>query len=297
MDPAAGERRGGRNNGIVIASASGSEGKLKKPSTRGDNDNDENGFDGDDSASDEHPPHRAHAGRLRRLSSYAYDNSVEITITGKSMLGLFSGSFSGSGVVAGADAVQHRAQQRRDVGEGGMGEGEGGEGIVLIKKKAKARGRVAAVFVNVFTHAAHPPRSSTPAGIEPSAKEWREGAPAPTSSLPRAPIEFAPVRVQVHTTTRVQQWLPAEPDCTLYMVEVLSVRGHGIQRAILRLVTAQRDDTQIDEALVKKVVDSFVSLGLDAVDPDKEGLDAYKDEFGGVPNTRNNVVCFGPPTC
>jgi hypothetical protein len=46
---------------------------------------------------------------------------------------------------------------------------------VLIKKKAKARGPVAAVFVNVFTHAAHPPRSSTPAGIEPSAKEWREG--------------------------------------------------------------------------------------------------------------------------
>jgi hypothetical protein len=57
-----------------------------------------------------------------------------------------------------------------------MGEGEGGEGIVLIKKKPKACGRVAAVFVNVSnTHAAHPPRSPTPAGIEPSAKEWREG--------------------------------------------------------------------------------------------------------------------------
>jgi hypothetical protein len=66
--------------------------------------------------------------------------------------------------------------------------------------------------------------------------------------------------------------------------------------AILRLVTAQRDDTQIDEALVKKVVDSFVSLGLYVADPDKEGLDAYKDQFGGVSNTRNNVVCFGPPT-
>ncbi|KAJ7127630.1 Cullin [Mycena epipterygia] len=52
-----------------------------------------------------------------------------------------------------------------------------------------------------------------------------------------------------------------------------------ITSAILRLVTAQRDGAQIDQALVKKVVDSFVSLGLDAADPNKECLDVYKDQF------------------
>ncbi|KAJ7743248.1 ubiquitin-protein ligase [Mycena maculata] len=49
--------------------------------------------------------------------------------------------------------------------------------------------------------------------------------------------------------------------------------------AILRLVAAQRDGAQIDQALVKKVVDSFVSLGLDAADPNKECLDVYKEQF------------------
>ncbi|KAJ7309191.1 Cullin family-domain-containing protein [Mycena albidolilacea] len=39
--------------------------------------------------------------------------------------------------------------------------------------------------------------------------------------------------------------------------------------AILRLVAAQRDGASIDQALVKKVVDSFVSLGLDV----------YKEQF------------------
>ncbi|KAJ7871886.1 Cullin [Mycena olivaceomarginata] len=49
--------------------------------------------------------------------------------------------------------------------------------------------------------------------------------------------------------------------------------------AILRLVAAQRDGASIDQALVKKVVDSFVSLGLDATDPNKECLDVYKEQF------------------
>lgn len=35
----------------------------------------------------------------------------------------------------------------------------------------------------------------------------------------------------------------------------------------------------IDQGLVKKVVDSFVSLGLDNADPDKECLDIYKEHF------------------
>ncbi|KAJ7098549.1 Cullin [Mycena belliarum] len=52
-----------------------------------------------------------------------------------------------------------------------------------------------------------------------------------------------------------------------------------ITAAILRLVAAQRDGAQIDQALVKKVIDSFVSLGLDAADPNKECLDVYKEQF------------------
>ncbi|KAK6991786.1 ubiquitin-protein ligase [Favolaschia claudopus] len=52
-----------------------------------------------------------------------------------------------------------------------------------------------------------------------------------------------------------------------------------ITAAIMRLITAQRDGAQIDQALVKKVVDSFVSLGLDATDPNKECLDVYKEMF------------------
>ncbi|KAJ7057195.1 Cullin [Mycena amicta] len=52
-----------------------------------------------------------------------------------------------------------------------------------------------------------------------------------------------------------------------------------ITTAILRLVAAQRDGATIDQALVKKVVDSFVSLGLDSSDPNKECLDVYKEQF------------------
>ncbi|KAJ6578957.1 Cullin [Mycena sp. CBHHK59/15] len=46
--------------------------------------------------------------------------------------------------------------------------------------------------------------------------------------------------------------------------------------AVLRLIEQQRDGATIDQGLVKKVVDSFVSLGLDNADPNKECLDVYK---------------------
>lgn len=49
--------------------------------------------------------------------------------------------------------------------------------------------------------------------------------------------------------------------------------------ATLRLIAAQRNGETIDQGLVKKVVDSFVSLGLDTSDPNKECLDVYKDQF------------------
>ncbi|KAJ7864809.1 Cullin repeat-like-containing domain protein [Mycena olivaceomarginata] len=45
------------------------------------------------------------------------------------------------------------------------------------------------------------------------------------------------------------------------------------------MVAAQRDGAQIDQALVKKVVDSFISLSLNAANPNKECLDIYKEQF------------------
>jgi cullin 1 len=49
--------------------------------------------------------------------------------------------------------------------------------------------------------------------------------------------------------------------------------------AILRLIEAQRNGDTIDQGLVKKVVDSFVLLGLDDTDANKTCLDIYKEHF------------------
>jgi len=47
--------------------------------------------------------------------------------------------------------------------------------------------------------------------------------------------------------------------------------------AILRLVEHQRNGESIDQDLVKKVVDSFVSLGLDDTDINRASLDVYRE--------------------
>lgn len=49
--------------------------------------------------------------------------------------------------------------------------------------------------------------------------------------------------------------------------------------AILRLIERQRNGETIDQGLVKKVVDSFVSLGLDEADINKASLDVYKEHL------------------
>ncbi|KAF8908935.1 Cullin [Gymnopilus junonius] len=49
--------------------------------------------------------------------------------------------------------------------------------------------------------------------------------------------------------------------------------------AILRLIENQRNGEDIDQGLVKKVVDSLVSLGLDEADTNKACLDIYKEHF------------------
>lgn len=49
--------------------------------------------------------------------------------------------------------------------------------------------------------------------------------------------------------------------------------------AILRLIERQRNGEAIDQGLIKKVVDSFVSLGLDDSDLNKVSLDVYKEHL------------------
>ncbi|KAI0916807.1 hypothetical protein AcW1_007843 [Taiwanofungus camphoratus] len=49
--------------------------------------------------------------------------------------------------------------------------------------------------------------------------------------------------------------------------------------AILRLIERQRNGETIDQGLVKKVVDSFVSLGLDEGDINKVSYEVYKEHF------------------
>lgn len=45
------------------------------------------------------------------------------------------------------------------------------------------------------------------------------------------------------------------------------------------MIEKQRNGENIDQTLVKKVVDSFVSLGLDESDTNKQSLDVYKEHF------------------
>lgn len=52
-----------------------------------------------------------------------------------------------------------------------------------------------------------------------------------------------------------------------------------IANSVLKLIAQQRNGESIDQGLVKKVVDSFVSLGLDNSDPNKECLDIYREHF------------------
>ena len=45
------------------------------------------------------------------------------------------------------------------------------------------------------------------------------------------------------------------------------------------MIEQQRNGETIDQGLVKKVVDSFVSLGLDEQDSNKASLEVYKEHF------------------
>ncbi|KAJ6577468.1 hypothetical protein B0H19DRAFT_561517 [Mycena capillaripes] len=165
--------------------------------------------------------------------------------------------------------VEPEGSVRSRGGDGtwGNAETQEGEGMVLIKKKVKTRGRVDGVFADVTNNAA-PARSTTPTphAIESGRESRQEGAkdkwwnltrgrkdtggkdgsvgvlgfvrrgksPGPNPSLPPTPtVEFHPpaqTRVRQPQDAQRQMYLPGEPDCTLDMVEVPSVRGRAIMK-------------------------------------------------------------------
>ena len=56
-------------------------------------------------------------------------------------------------------------------------------------------------------------------------------------------------------------------------------RSSNLAGVIVRLIERQRNGEGIDQGLVKKVVDSFVSLGLDDTDINKASLDVYREHL------------------
>lgn len=70
---------------------------------------------------------------------------------------------------------------------------------------------------------------------------------------------------------------------TLHLVEwreILFSKVHEkVMAAVLKIVKKQRDGETIEQAQVKSVVDSFVSLGLDETDSTKSTLDVYRYRF------------------
>lgn len=70
---------------------------------------------------------------------------------------------------------------------------------------------------------------------------------------------------------------------TLHLVEWREVLFHKVNRnvmsAVLKMVKKQRDGETIEQAQIKSIVDSFVSLGLDETDSTKSTLDVYRFHF------------------
>ena len=54
---------------------------------------------------------------------------------------------------------------------------------------------------------------------------------------------------------------------------------HKLTAAVLKLIEKQRNGDTIESDLVKKVIDSFVALGLDDVDTQRQNLEVYRDAF------------------
>ncbi|KAJ7073516.1 hypothetical protein B0H15DRAFT_963566 [Mycena belliarum] len=120
------------------------------------------------------------------------------------------------------------------------------DGMVLIRKKVKTRGRVDSVFSDVTNAAA----SASVSGPEKEGKDkwWnltrgrkdtkeKEGGVLGFVRRGKSPalsptLEFSqPAPGRAQRDAPMQTHLPGEPDCTLDMVDVPSVRGRGVMRA------------------------------------------------------------------
>ena len=55
--------------------------------------------------------------------------------------------------------------------------------------------------------------------------------------------------------------------------------GNKLTTAVLKLIEKQRQGETIETDLVKKVIDSFVALGLDEADTNRQNLDVYRSAF------------------
>ncbi|KIY43151.1 Cullin-domain-containing protein [Fistulina hepatica ATCC 64428] len=65
----------------------------------------------------------------------------------------------------------------------------------------------------------------------------------------------------------------------LHVFNYIQANDSKLTTAIFRLIQRQRNGEDVDPSLVKRVVNSFVSLGIDESDPDKECLEVYKKDF------------------
>lgn len=63
------------------------------------------------------------------------------------------------------------------------------------------------------------------------------------------------------------------------LFEPIQEKGAKLANAVLKLIEAQRNGETIDSGLVKQVVDSFVSLGLDESDSNKANFEVYRQHF------------------
>ncbi|GAA5868774.1 hypothetical protein JCM8547_005374 [Rhodosporidiobolus lusitaniae] len=91
-----------------------------------------------------------------------------------------------------------------------------------------------------------------------------------------------------------RHWVKREKDegrknvYVVYILALVSWKDHfynhvqakgKLTHAVLKLIEKQRNGETIETDLVKKVIDSFVALGLDEADTNRQNLEVYRDAF------------------
>ncbi|KAL8277545.1 hypothetical protein RQP46_009977 [Phenoliferia psychrophenolica] len=91
-----------------------------------------------------------------------------------------------------------------------------------------------------------------------------------------------------------RHWVKREKDegrKNIYVVYILALvqwkdhfyrhiqNKHKLTSAVLKLIEKQRNGETIESDLVKKVIDSFVALGLDEADTNRQNLEVYREAF------------------